>query len=636
MKGDIAYCVKRGIATFLAIFLGLMLVCSLVPSFAFGEDGFGGAAAVERAADAEGGDDLADSDAGESAGGSASSETDGDASQSGRIYVTQLFLRWCDDYGGPNVFVGQGEQLAQIDITTKGQLVQLNPYYLDNSGSGVMQECANSSTQLGAVSVTWTSSDVSVATVSPQGVVTPISDGAAIITATLTDASLGDPSMGTVSASAPVVIAGQTGEYVSSVQLLHEDGTPIADGETIVLESEDSVPLYYQLGVAITFTNPATGEQRTETRQPTAAGMVPSITWESADGILYVNADTGRVATQEAGIGRIDCKVEGGVGGATVIGSAYFNVQTGQRRAGTPADDLTINVYYEALPDELVESQTFSLDYLASNLDAYTNSYTVNQGSSFMTIRATGYRFIDVMGFMDIKLDEIARFDFGTSDNYGNSAVSYDYLFGSNRYYFPNYDIGSTAEAQVVPPLLATACASVYNESVVLPSVELDDSWRFRLVFGISGAGDENSSKQTYYIHTINVIMQGAPAESLDPNGGGGGNGAGDEGGGIGGGGEGSPSGGYEGGSGSEGDLGIDAVAPSGSYFQGDDSAASDGSDGGGATWRVYQMMRKQDSVLDDPDLENPLAPFVVPAACIAALGGGANSYFGYRRRLYV
>ncbi len=573
-------------------------------------------------------------------------------------YVTELFLKWSSDYDGANAFVGKGEELEQITITTYGQLVQLNAYYLDATGSGVLLEADSTSTDLSTIPLTWTSSDINVATVSPSGLVTPKGNGTVQITAEVSEPE----KYGEASCTVTMVIDGQEGEYVGSVEITDEDGNIIPDGETIVLESESSTPLYYQLGAIVTWVD---AEGNVVREENTTDGVSASVTWETAGNtsIVYVNSTTGRVATQEPGVAAVVVNVAGGVGGSTISDTVYFNVITDQRRAGTPADDLTINVYYELYPDELVTSQTFSLEDLASRFTQITNNYTVIGGTRYGTIRAQGYRFTDILSLVNVDLDDILLFRFGTSDNYENS-ISCDYLFGSSRYYFPDYDIGYTLGAETVPTILATACNLHWNASYVDPTEELDESWRFRLVFGVSDTSDENTSMQIYYIHTINVVLKGGPEEVVDPggsdgggtddeddNGSGGGSGEGDGSGGGNGAGDGDGDGdgsGYSGsglanesGSSSESSGDSDSTSASGSTS--DDAASeSTGSDESGDTgsgsgaWNIYQVMTNSNSNPGDIDYENPIAPFAVPLACAAAVGGGLSMFVGFRRRLYL
>lgn len=613
--------IGRFFNTTLALFLTFMLVGAFIPQAAFGTDD------QTPGIEENGGDPGGSGGEGDGSGGA------GQGGQTDKIYVTELYLRWSADYNGANAFVGPNGDLQQIDITKKGQLVQLNGYYLDSSGSGVLQETANSATQLGSIRLNWTSSDASVATVDPNGLVTPRGNGTAYITAEIADPA----TFGAASITVPIVIDGQEGEYVQSVDIVDVAGNSIVD--TVVIETEADTTQYYQLYAKVTWADADGNFVREET---TETGVSSTVRWASVGNasVLYVNESTGRVATQEPGVGQIEVRVDGGVGGQVITDTVAFRVTTGQASSGQPAQSLTINIYHQSFPDTPVATREFSLDELASTLPTATYNYTIINGSTFGTIRATGYMFKDILALANYDLEDTISFSFGTADGYQNQ-ISYGSLF-STRYYFPNYDIGSMAEAQIVAPILATSAYVRFGASVVLPDQALDSDIRFRLCFGATGPGDANTSLQVHSIHTINITVKDSSAV---PGGSGGAGGAGGE--------------GVQGG-GAAGEIG--AGAGQGSYFAGEsgttsgeassestdeEAAAASGADeqdasaagasgaDSGQQWRIYQVMQMDSFVRDDLDLDNPLSPFALPAACAAVAGGAISSIIGFRRRLY-
>ena len=305
-------------------------------------------------------------------------------------------------------------------------------------------------------------------------------------------------------------------------------------------------------------------------------------------------------------------------GGRSVSDTVYFRVDTGQYDYN-PADSLTLKVAYEEFPDQIIEEKTYSEKQLSKMLPKVTNNYTVIGGNngSYATIRATGYMFKDILKLLNCSINDIKQFRFGTADSY-DSPVSYSYLFGSERYYFPDYDIGYTSGGVVVPPIIATANSMHWNEPYVSKDEKLDEGTRYRLVFGASGKTDANTSKQVYYINTINVILKGGPPTS-DGHGDGGGDGTGN--------GSGMGQGPSEG----DGDSGglEDPSAQAGGNGTGSDADS-------GTRWRVYQMMSTNKSNPGVLEMDNPLAPFAMPIGIAAFLLGGISFYIGFRKRRFA
>ena len=531
-----------------------------------------------------------------------------------RNQVTELFLKWSADYNGENEFVGAGQPVKQVVIETKGQLVQLNGYYTDASGSGLMLETASASTDLGAIDLVWESSNVKVAKVSPAGLVTPVKNGSCTITATVKDPA----KYGEASCSVDFEISGQNGSYVSDVEITTKKGKVI--NETVVLAGDGAKPVYYQLYATITWKNANGDVVKTETTS--SKKCTATYTWSVAGNTdtVAVNKYTGRVASQSSGIGQVMVTVSGGKGGRSVSDTVYFRVDTGQYDYN-PADSLTLKVAYEEFPDQIIEEKTYSEKQLSKMLPKVTNNYTVIGGNngSYATIRATGYMFKDILKLLNCSINDIKQFRFGTADSY-DSPVSYSYLFGSERYYFPDYDIGYTSGGVVVPPIIATANSMHWNEPYVSKDEKLDEGTRYRLVFGASGKTDANTSKQVYYINTINVILKGGPPTS-DGHGDGGGDGTGN--------GSGMGQGPSEG----DGDSG-GLEDPSSSAQAGGNGTGSDADSG--TRWRVYQMMSTNKSNPGVLEMDNPLAPFAMPIGIAAFLLGGISFYIGFRKRRFA
>lgn len=603
-------------------------------------------------------------------------------------YVQMLLLKWDEpDENDVTHFVGDApiveKAYRQVKVSEYGKTVQLRGWYLSTDGTGVAYQTADSTTTIGNFNLKWQSSDESIATVAPDGLVTPHGkNGEVVITATVDDEHvyLGEAPAATVT----LVFDAQEGKYVKRVEILDESGNNIGEkwGGVTVFNDENA---FHQLHARVTWHNVETGEETVETtgtgEDYDASKVGTTITWNvSASNAFSINEDTGRLRTTAySGNAYVTCSAVGGLEGVVVQDTANVQLDTGTYEYN-PADSLTLRVVWEERPDEVVKEQTFSLDDLAAALSLERHNYTVVNNSRFGVISAEGYLFKDVVALVAVDDGDVLQYRFGTADGYDNP-VSYKYLFESgNRYYFPNYDIGSSAAGEIVPPLLAVRSTFAWNQSEANPTWELDEGTRFRLVFGCLASGDANTSFQIYYIDTITIVLAGAPSAGDDPSGtakpgddrvvpvddstvpedappipGKEAVGTGDSGGGS--------KGLHEGVDGSGGNRSPGNLAGrdgdgrrrSGAVrtddeksetVQGDDApqdpddAQDEGLDDGAVQasaskrWRVYQMMNKTNSDVPDWDDENPISPYAAPLAAATFAAGMGVTGVGFWRRL--
>jgi hypothetical protein len=561
-------------------------------------------------------------------------------------YVTQVLLR--NDEAGPDGekhYVGEDydPDYKVITIEQKGRTVKLNGYYTTNLGKGALFETANKSNNLGEILLDWKSSDERVATVSPNGLITPGANGTVTITATVRDAA---KYQGTApSKSIEVILDGQEGEYVSEVAIIDEAGNDIGEkwGEVKKFTEKNSYFNFYALvtwvdadGTVIRVEDTRTGE------------VSSSIEWAIAhaggngsDTLATINENTGRFRTTEVqGDGFVFCSVTGGVGSRKTTDTVRFLIDFGEP-AYNPSESLTLKVVYEMYPDKVVQEHSYSFGELLGRLATQDHFYTMIGGShssGYATIHARGFLFKDVLALEGVKLDEIRALGFGLSDNhdYGDP-VSYSYLYDEPRYYFPNWDIGgSQAEAVVVPPILAYSSLEVGGKSEIDGSLPLSSNTRFRLVFGPRMAAETNSSKQLYYIHTITIVLKGAPPISPGGDGnetGGGGGGNKDTGSGVAG-------SGAAGEDGSDSGRGNERPAAGGvdndaTNETGEGAAGALSTEGGEArSWHVFEMMSKAQSTVAELDLDSPYLVLAGPVALTTVLAGIGFTYGGFRRRL--
>ncbi len=553
-------------------------------------------------------------------------------------HVTQLILKY-EDPDTPNKYYPVGEDgdasHKWLQIDQKGEKVQLVVYYKTEQHPYSEFSAANGSENLGEIPLVWQSSDNNIATVGPDGVVTPRGNGTVTITATV---GLSDPLKyeGTAPYRSVVIIFdGQDGEYVSEVTIIDEEGVDMGRkaGTTKLFGKLDT---HFKFYAQITWTD-ADGNTRVEdTRNDKPSS---SVKWSIGGSTIpaSINEDTGTLTlTQYSGNAYVICSVTGGLFGETVRDYAQFQLDTGQYEYN-PSDSLTLKVVYQEYPDKVVQEHTYSYSELLGSLSSYTYNYTIMRGFDYGCIRAQGFLFKDVMDLEGIKLEEVYQFRFGTMDGYDNP-VTYQLLYGSGpRYFFPNLDISSKSGATVVPPMLAYSSATVWNQSEVDPSLALDDGTRFRLVFGPLWSGETNSAYQIYYIHTITVVMAGAPPVTPgDGDDDGGGGGTGDENNGS------DQSGdGLAGVKGVNGSAGTELVDPGGADNDATDESgegaagALSATDGEGRGWRVYEMMSKAQSQLAPLEYDNPLSPFAAPVGFASVAAGVGFTYLGFKRRLF-
>ncbi|MDR0817708.1 MAG: Ig-like domain-containing protein, partial [Clostridiales Family XIII bacterium] len=415
---------------------------------------------------------------------------------------------------GKKHFVGEDfdSKYKTLAITVKGKTIQLNGYYTTNKSDGVMYETADSSSPLGPLLLSWSSSDNAVATVSPDGLITAVADGEVTINATISDATSEESKYEGAAPlkSVKIKISGQTAEYVKKVTVIDEAGKSLSskdDAQTVISGANKFFSFY----ALITWHDPNTGINRTEdTRTDT---VTSTITWTvgGSSVIGQINKDTGRFkSTEYSGNCFVQASVTGGVDGKAVKDIARVQVDTGVYTY-QPANSLTLKVVYREFPDKVVQEHTYSLSQLSAKLTSATNTYTVLGGSRYGTIRATGYLFKDVLALEGVDIGDVYQYRFTTADGYDNP-ITQKLLYGSGaRYYFPNWDISSRAGAVVVPPVLAYSSNLIWGESEVDPTAPLDDATRFRLVFGPLWGGEANSSFQIYYIGAVTIVLDGAP-----------------------------------------------------------------------------------------------------------------------------
>lgn len=472
---------------------------------------------------------------------------------------------------------------------------------------------------------------------------------------------------------ATINILGNSGvPYVTDMQICDENGMPYADDAEIRVD-QDGFGLAKKFYARVTYYDPITGE--TSIKETFAGDKVENLRWSCSgnSGTASVNEETGVFIAQKTGTVRLNCTIAGGgqLGDAV---SDYVIVLCGgdtiQDRDYNPARELKVVVKYatedkQGIGGESDYEEARTWYYLPADIEELgivEKSYTlVKSDGNWSTMKARGTYFANLIDDQHLSLDDIKGFYFGATDEYNPGFVGAGWLFGA-RYYFPNMGIGSGKLGAVqVAPLLALE--TVQEDLASEPSGDYSSLTRFRLCLGAESTTVNNAQQSIYNVHTITIILEGAPPAQWDKPGYGQGTshfgssdeGGGDEGG-IGGDDEGEGEGGKEDGEKvskpSEGNTGVatpvfdssrepqDAVggeSPEGAQNQAEDEAMGNSLNAPGIEnkrFEVYEMIRKDDPEVEALDLDNPLEPLTFPVLLALLIAGGAHTYALYRKEL--
>ena len=320
---------------------------------------------------------------------------------------------------------------------------------------------------------------------------------------------------------------------------------------------------------------------------------------------------------------------------------------------------LTVKAYWEDYPPEnsadeskYVINKTYTLDQL-EELGTTTQTYTAVGASSYYTMTGRGVLLSTLLKDAGVNIKGMKQIAFGTADNI-DRPVSSNFVFDTNRYYYPNIDVNSHAEKVQVAPMIAFESSEIRSGSTE-PNYDFSDHTRYRLLFGAKADGSNNSQYQIKWINTLYVMLEGGPAAEEenggnDGNGGNGtdnggskdksGNSSGTTGSGTAGSGSGSgragtgSDGGSQGNSGGESATKGNATAAEGaSGGQTQATAATDGA-GSQSGYKVYQVMnRYKQDVEKDLDYENPYAPYAAPLGVAVLISGAMESLIWFRRQ---
>lgn len=513
--------------------------------------------------------------------------------------------------------------------------------------------------------VTWSTSDPSIATINSAGILTAVSDGTVKVRATVAQNTQGGTP---VVAEATVVINGQAdARYVTDVRIAGPDGAEVGTAAYVIEEPLSTAQAQFYALVDVF--DPATGATQTySTRNGSIAaqtGDIADITWYVGDSAMAaVDSASGLFRPSTYGITMLFATSSSGFGNAAVTSSITVNTRDpegGEQPDGYfPQSTITVKAYYELYPpdslsdedsDKFVINKTFTIEDIEA-LGTTTQTYTALGAGAYYTITGRGAALSSVLSAAGVNLDGVSSLSFGTADNIDRS-VSYSFIFGTDRYYYPNIDINKYTEAQQVYPMLALESVEVKNGDT-MPNYNMTEATRFRLLFGSTPAGG-TSQYQIKWINTLYVKLAGGPEvkpDDEDPGGGTGDEGvppahneSDDEGGSSNGGGGSSASDASVAGAAS----GVGSATATASDVPSDGAdenrPQSSGEDAGDASdevnegssqgaFSVYQVMNKNDSDTEttiDPD--NPLKRYAAPLGVGVLAAGGVEAAVWYRRQ---
>lgn len=628
-----AWLKDKGLGCLAAVLLSLSLVAGLMPA----PDAFG-------------------ADAGSGSAGGSPATTPATPSQSAQQpYIADVSI-WSHESGATVGVASSPSSAIAARISAKGGTLWFDNVAWWNDGTSV----ANQSY------VSWSVSDPSIATISPGGILTAVGDGIVAVTATATANTQGGAPL---ACTIYVEVTGQTdARYVSGIRIAGPDGEALSGPYVLEQDLSTATAQFYAL---VDVVDPATGATQTySTKNGSIAsqtGDIADVTWYAGDTIAAIDQATGLFRPSRYGIASIYCASAAGHGGATVTGSATVNTKdpTGGevRDDYHPQSSIKVKAYYEEDPPadlhddsdkHFVINKEYSLEQLES-MGTVTATYTALSDSAYYTMTGRGVALSTLLEDAGVNIAGMSQLNFGTADNI-DRPVSSAFIFDTNRYYFPNIDIGSYAGAVQVYPIIAFESNEIKNAGTD-PNFDMTEATRFRLLFGSTPDGG-TSQFQIKWINTLYVVLAGGPP--VQPGNGenpGGSNNEGDQpgGGGISNGtttGDGSGSGDEGNGTGSgmaKGDQGGSDVqgssdaadnaaegAQSGSAGQSDTGAqaSADDSESGAPAFSVYQIPNPNASEVEHTvEHDNPFKKYAGPLGAAAVVAGAGQTALWYRRQ---
>ena len=511
--------------------------------------------------------------------------------------------------------------------------------------------------------VVWSLDDYSIASISPNGLVTARTDGTVKVSAKVDGINTTDGV--DLVASVWVRIAGQTdARYVTSISITDEDNSPYPMGSAFIWEPDLAKDTHQFLAIVEVY-DPVDGTTQTYITD----GRLSLLATDLSDLRWFVEDMTYGAVEESTGLFR-PLKYLWGLGLYVTSNAGFDNspvtamiwvVSEDPDGIGVdgyfPQESLTVKAYYELYPPSEYGNEAYVIDKTYSiaeveGMGLFEQTYTAIGGvRGYYTMTGRGVPFATLLAESGIELAGVQRFEFSTADAtvYSYSVSKY-FIFDMDRYYFPNINDNLFNEAVRVFPMIALESNQRAGGSTK-PSYDMSEATRFRLLFGAT-PGVQNTQYTVKWINTIYVVLSGGPSIRDDTGGdGGGGDGGSGPGPGTGEKGVGADRGTT--GNTQEGVMGVNTESSGGDSqaaegLAGGDEGKNQGnlSDEGGLSpksndegisegYTVYQIMNKNNKDLQlNLDYQNPLRQVSAPLGAFVFIAGGAEAFFWYRRQI--
>ncbi len=467
------------------------------------------------------------------------------------------------------------------------------------------------------VSITYQTSDPSVAVVSSKGVVVATGDGTATITATAPNGK---------SSSMKISVIGQSDPYPVEVQVTDECGNDYGDA-CITFSTIGTT--YQQLYARVVYSDGSSTCNAPYAIDYNASSAVFStIAWSTSNTETgYVDTKKGRFIPRGYGSLNVYATVTGGdpnTNSGQVRGYVRVVIDSGEYSDDLSSDALNIRVVYKENESYTAYEKTYTVDELRA-IQNVESTYTFTKADgAYVTASARGIYLTTLLNMVDVDVDDLYQIELLANDK-NPGPISADFLFRA-RYYFPNYEFGNnTMGATLVYAMLAyesdwrdstlgaTNCDENYSA--------LDGGTCLRMMFGSVTLSDMSTSKSWKYTKQITFILKGSPPageytpipdSTLLPG-----------------------SDGQTTGEGETLGLALGGQESSQEITNSSGGASSNGASSGESEkeWHIYQMMSTAKTSFDLKDWSDPLIPWAIPFAIVTVALGGMMRYLAYREQ---
>ena len=186
-------------------------------------------------------------------------------------------------------------------------------------------------------------------------------------------------------------------------------------------------------------------------------------------------------------------------------------IMPGEGTDSHPQESLIVEASWETDPDNVGLSREFSVEEMEA-IGSHLVSYTAFGGDGFMTLTGRGPYLAEVLEAAGVDISGVQSIEFEAYD--GKKPVSWKLLVESDRFFYPDADVGNYNIRTQVAPMLAVESQSISDEVVQFGVDELSDATRFRLLFGANDAAQVTTKYQIKWIRTVRVVLEGSQPDS--------------------------------------------------------------------------------------------------------------------------